>query len=150
MHEEDLEDLPPTVEDYVNNVDFDDDLHYVPSEFALEFVNFIKLVNGAQGEENETPVLHYRMLDQLPGKKKNIANMVFRGAAKTTLMGEYLFLYLGCFGSLPGFGEVNLALYVSDSIENGVKNMRKNLEYRWENSDFLQQFIPEVRFTDNC
>jgi predicted phage terminase large subunit-like protein len=145
---EDLEEAPLSVEDYLNSVSFDEDLHYVPSEFALEFVNFIKLVNGSDGEENETPVLHYRMLDQLPGKKKNISNMVFRGAAKTTLMGEYLFLYLACFGSLPGFGEINLALYVSDSIENGVKNMRKNLEYRWENSDFLQTYVPEIKFTD--
>jgi hypothetical protein len=63
-------------------------------------------------------------------------------------MGEYLFLYLAVYGKLPGFGEINLALYVSDSIENGVKNMRKNLEYRWENSDFLRKYIPVIKFTD--
>jgi len=74
--------------------------------------------------------------------------MVFRGAAKTSLFGEYLFLYLGVYGKLPGFGKVTLALYVSDSIENGVKNMRKNLEFRWENSEFLQAYIPEIKFTD--
>ena len=39
-------------------------------------------------------------------------------------------------------------MYVSDSIENGVKNMRKNLEFRWDNSDFLKQYIPQTRFTD--
>jgi len=66
----------------------------------------------------------------------------------TTLLGEYLFLYLAVYGSIPGFGQVFLALYVSDSIENGVKNMRKNLEYRWENSDFLKHYIPHTRFTD--
>ncbi|MCK4819415.1 hypothetical protein KA005_26820, partial [bacterium] len=58
------------------------------------------------------------------------------------------FLYIAVYGEIPEFGKVSLALYVSDSIENGVKNMRKNLEYRWENSDFLQQYIPEIRFTD--
>ncbi len=63
-------------------------------------------------------------------------------------MGEYLFLYIATYGEIPGFGKVDLALYVSDSIENGVKNMRKNLEYRWENSDFLKMYIPETRFTD--
>jgi predicted phage terminase large subunit-like protein len=63
-------------------------------------------------------------------------------------MGEYLFLYLGVHGALPGFGKIDLGLYVSDSIENGVKNMRKNLEFRWENSDFLKEFIPQTRFTD--
>jgi phage terminase large subunit-like protein len=26
--------------------------------------------------------------------------------------------------------------------------MRKNLEFRWENSDFLKQYVPEIRFTD--
>ena len=66
----------------------------------------------------------------------------------TTVMGEYLFLYIAAYGELPGFGKVDLAIYVSDSIENGVKNMRKNLEFRWENSDFLKTMIPETRFTD--
>jgi len=136
------------VDDWLNNVSYADDPHYVPSEFALEFVNFIKLVNGGKGEENKTPVLHFRMLDQVAGKTERIANMIHRGAAKTTIMGEYLFLYLACFGGLPGFGNIELALYVSDSIENGVKNMRKNLEFRWENSEFLRQYVPLVKFTD--
>lgn len=136
------------VEDYLNAIDFSLDKTYVPSDFALEFINFIKLVNGVDGEENLTPVLHYRMLDEIQGARANIINMLFRGSAKTTLLGEYLFLYLGVYGALPDFGKVSLALYVSDSIENGVKNMRKNLEYRWENSDFLRQYIPTTRFTD--
>lgn len=139
---------PKSVEDFINEAFYGDDTNYVPSSFALEFVNFIKLVNGDEGEEHKTPVLHYKMLDQVRGKTKRIVNMLFRGAAKTTILCEYLFLYLGVHGSLPDFGKVPLALYVSDSIENGVKNMRKNLEYRWENSEFLQQYIPSVRFTD--
>lgn len=137
-----------TVQDYLNEVDYTKINEYIPSTFALDFINFIKLVNGTQGEEHKTPVIHYRMLDKIIGKKKRIANMLFRGAAKTSIMGEYLFLYLATYGSIPKFGEVNLALYVSDSIENGVKNMRKNLEYRWENSDFLKKYIPQTKFTD--
>jgi predicted phage terminase large subunit-like protein len=140
--------IKQTVEEWLNSVDYSGKDNYIPSEFALEFINFIKLVNGEQGEEHKTPVLHYKMLDQIAGKKKDIANMVFRGAAKTTIMGEYLFLYIAVYGKIPGFGEIPLALYVSDSIENGVKNMRKNLEYRWENSGFLKKYIPKTRFTD--
>ena len=136
-----------SVENMVNSVSFDTDPYYVPSTFALEFVNFIKLVNGAEGEENKTPVLHYKMLDQIATGDADILNMLFRGSAKTTLMGEYLFLYLATYGGFPEF-EVDLALYVSDSIENGVKNMRKNLEYRYENSDFLKTYVPYIRFTD--
>jgi len=140
--------LPLKVEDYLNNTSYVDDPNYVPSDFALGFVNFIKLVNGVQGEEHKTPVVHYRMLDTLTSGGKRIVNLCFRGAAKTTLMGEYLFLYIATYGDIPGFGKISLAMYVSDSIENGVKNMRKNLEFRWENSDFLKQYIPETRFTD--
>jgi predicted phage terminase large subunit-like protein len=140
--------LGKPVEDYLREVRYGNDNEYIPSEFALGFINFIKLVNGGTGEENKTPVLHYKMLDKLPGKSKNILNMLFRGAAKTTLMGEYLFLYLALYRHIPGFGEIDLALYVSDSIENGVKNMRKNLEYRWENSDFLKKYVPSAKFTD--
>ena len=148
MQPEDPELQALTVEERLNQIVYDDDKNYVPSDFALEFINFIKLVNGENGEENLTPVLHYRMLDQVRGRRKNICNMLFRGSAKTTLLGEYLFLYIAVYGAIPGFGEVELALYVSDSIENGVKNMRKNLEYRWENSEFLQKYVPNIRFTD--
>lgn len=140
--------IAQSVDSWLEDVNYSERDDYIPTEFALEFVNFIKLVNGSSGEENLTPVLHYRMLDQVAGKKKNICNMLFRGSGKTTVMAEYLFLYIGCFGSIPGFGVVTLAMYVSDSIENGVKNMRKNLEHRWENSDFLRQYIPNTRFTD--
>jgi len=137
-----------SVEGFLNAINYRVDPHYVPTDFALEFVNFIKLVNGSSGEENLTPVIHYKILDQIVGPEQNIANMCARGTAKTTILAEYLFLYLAVYGVLPCFGKVELALYVSDSIENGVKNMRKNLEYRWENSPFLQQYVPSTRFTD--
>ena len=139
---------PMKVEEYLNTVNYTVDPGYVPSDFALEFVTFIKLVNGQQGEEHKTPLVHYFMLDTLTNNGKRVINLCHRGIAKTTLMGEYLFLYIATYGEIPGFGRIDLALYVSDSIENGIKNMRKNLEFRWENSDFLKQYIPNVRFTD--
>ena len=139
---------PWKVEDYLNQTNYKIDPKYVPSEFALEFITFIKLVNGAQGEEHKTPLVHYYMLDTITHGGTRIINLCHRGIAKTTVMGEYLFLYIATYGEIPGFGRIDLALYVSDSIENGVKNMRKNLEFRWDNSDFLKQYIPEVRFTD--
>ena len=137
---------PMTVDDYLNVVDYSDDPNYVPSDFALHYLAFIKMVNGAEGEENKTPVIHLKMLDTLI-KEQDTANLLFRGAAKTTIFGEYMFPYLAVYGELPGL-KVDVALYVTDSIENGVKNMRKNLEHRWENSAFLQEYIPSIRFTD--
>lgn len=139
---------PWKVEDYLNHTNYAVDPSYVPSDFALEFVTFIKLVNGQDGEENLTPLVHYYMLDTITDGGKRIINLCHRGIAKTTLMAEYLFLYIATYGELANFGLVDLALYVSDSIENGVKNMRKNLEFRWENSEFLREWVPQVRFTD--
>ena len=117
---------------------------YEPSQFALEFVIFIKLVNGEEGEENKTPIIHYYILDGFAGASDRIAIMVFRGAAKTTLF-EYLILFLASGFDLPGIGKINSAIYMSDTIDNGVVNMQKNLEHRWENSDFLQEQIPKAK-----
>lgn len=139
---------PPKVSDYLKQVSYKDDPYYVPSDFALEFLTFIKLVNGAQGEEHLSPPVHYKMLDTLVNKDKNVINMCARGLAKTTLLGEYLFLYIATYGRLPGFGKVDYALYVGDSIDNSVKKMRLRLERRWENSPFLKQYIPKAKFTD--
>lgn len=137
-----------SVTQYLNSIDYSIDPNYVPSEFALEFVNFIKMVDGGESE-NKTPVVHYHMLDNFISDENDldVLNMCHRGIAKSTLK-EYLILYLGVYGALPVFGKVPYALYVSDSIENGVKKMRKSLEYRWDNSDFLQQYIPTTKFTD--
>lgn len=63
----------------------------------------------------------------------------------TTLFGEYLILFIAAFGKLPGFGKVNLMLYVTDSIENGVKNLRRNVEFRYSNSEFLRKMIPNKK-----
>ena len=142
----------PTVDDWLDRVDYSflNDGAYVPSEFALNYVNFIKLVNGEQGESHPSPVVHMRMLDQLADpKSQQLANLCSRGLAKTTLFGEYLVLYIATFGQIEGFGEVSGMIYVSDSMENGVKSLRKNIEFRYKNSEFLQYWIPEATFTDN-
>ena len=40
-------------------------------------------------------------------------------------------------------------LYVSDSMDNGVKSMKDSLESRYNNSEFLQEYIPQAKFTEN-
>jgi predicted phage terminase large subunit-like protein len=141
-----------SVVDYLNNISYEVPADYVPSTFALEFINFIKMVNGPRGEENKTPVMHMWMLDQVVDREpgKNIVNLCFRGSAKTTVLAEYLFLFIAVYGKLPGFGKVPYALYVSDSIDNGVKKMRLRLERRVENSTFLREFLntDATKFTD--
>jgi phage terminase large subunit-like protein len=122
---------------------------YVPTAFALTFMNFIKMVNGAEGESHVTPPVHLKMLDKVVGNSSYIANLCFRGASKTTLFMEYFVLYLAMFGYVKGLGKVEGMIYVSDSMDNGVKSARKNIEFRYNNSPFLQQWIPHATFTDN-
>ena len=73
----DLEHVPTinSVESYLNGINYTNDSSYVPTPFALKFINFIKLVNGGQGEEHKSPVMHYHMLDQIEVGGANIANM---------------------------------------------------------------------------
>lgn len=143
--------IKKTVDEWLNSVNYGylNSGHYLPTPFALKFMNFIKLVNGAEGEQNKTPVVHLAMLDQIAGKKERIANLCARGMAKTTLMAEYLTLYLAVFGEIDGFGKLDSMLYISDSMDNGVKSFRQNVEFRYENSEFLKEWIPEANFTEN-
>ncbi len=143
--------IKQTVDDWLNQVDYNtlNSGYYVPTTFALHFMNFIKLVNGEEGEQNLTPVVHLSMLDEIAGKKNRVANLCARGMAKTTLMFEYLVLYIAVFGEIEGFGKIDGMIYVSDSMDNGVKAARKNIEFRYTQSDFLQEWLPVVKFTDN-
>ncbi len=137
-----------TVDSYLDSVDYTFP-GYTPKSASVKFINFIKLVNQDRGgEENSSPVVHLKILDAIFSKMKRSVALCHRGMAKTTLGAEYLFLYIAVFGKLDDFGEISLALYVSDSIENGVKNLRKNIEHRWENSEFLRENIPVIKFTD--
>jgi predicted phage terminase large subunit-like protein len=140
-----------SIDDWLNQVDYDylNNGSYVPTDFSLLFMNFIKLVNGKEGESSKTPVMHLAMLDKTVSSSRDIVNLCFRGAAKTTLYMEYFSLFLGVFTYLPNFGEVDSMIYVSDSMDNGVKAARKNIEFRYEHSDFLQEWIPKAHFTDN-
>ena len=133
------------VEQWLNETDYTM-MGYMPSDEALFFVNFIKEVNNGQ-EENETPLVHLRMMDSVFNKDKRCAILCHRGIGKTTLFAEYLILFVAAFGKFPGFGRVNLLLYVTDSIENGVKNLRRNVEFRYANSEFLQKLIPNRKIT---
>jgi len=139
------------LEDYLSEVDYYELNHnYIPLDFALEFIAFVKLVNGSEGEENTSPVIHMDMLDQVVSHRDNLF-VSFRGSAKTSVLHEYMFLFIAVYGHVPGFGKIDVAIYVSDTMENGVKSMRQNLEFRYKNSEFLQHYLPEdgCRFTDS-
>lgn len=122
---------------------------YIPSEFALSFLNFIKLVNIGTSDTNKTPPVHLAMLDKLENKNPYLVNLCHRGLGKSTLWFEYLALYVGIFEGLPNLPDITGMIYVSDTMENGVKTARKSMESRYDKSDFLQNWLPTVKFTDS-
>ena len=115
--------------------------NYVPSLNSLKMATFIKNVNGGI-MENKTPIIHLKMLDLAMSDKNRIALLCYRGSAKSTLFGEYTPLYSACYNEFGNMKNLHFIIYIADSIENGVKTFRRNLEYRYMNSEFLQEFIP--------
>jgi len=138
-----------TIEDLLNEVNYALLGLYRPSTFALQFVNFIKLVSHEFPEENETPVIHLMMLDKLPTLSRRVINLCFRGSAKTSLFSEYLVLFIGVFGAIPDFGDIPAGIFIGNSMDKGVAQLRKNLELKYNNSKFLQHWIPDATFRDD-
>lgn len=148
---EDLEAIKEcrTVDEYLHRVNYSIDPDYVPSAFAYKFVNFIQMVNDGKGEKSPTPVFHLKMLDNVGTSATRVANLAARGTAKTSLLAEYLIFYIAVYEELDGFGAVNVMFYVSDTMENGVRNLKLNMESRYENSEFLKKFIPNATFNQS-
>jgi phage terminase large subunit-like protein len=138
-----------SIEDLLKEVDYSNLAIYLPQPFSLQFINFIKLVSAGTPEENMTPVIHLMMLDKLPTLSRRIINLCFRGSAKTTIFSEYLVLYIGVFGQIPGFGDVPAAIFIGNSMDKGVAQLRKNMELKYNASAFLQHYIPEAKFRDD-
>ncbi len=134
-----------TVDEWLDDIDYEFQ-GYLPKKEALMFVDFIQKMNQG-GEENETPLVHLKMMDTVFNKEHRVAVLCHRGIGKTALFAEYLILFIAAYGYMPGFGKVDLMLYISDSIENGVKNLRRNVEFRYANSEFLSKLIPNRKIT---
>lgn len=118
---------------------------YVPSQFALDFCNFFKTIDPYA---DDTPPFHYAMLDKFNSGNKFHANLCHRGAAKTTVMGIRLLIWLAIFGELPGKTNICNAIYISDSIDNGVKTLRKNLQSLYDKSQLLRDLLPTFNLTE--
>lgn len=134
--------MAKSVDDYLNEVDYSFK-GYTPSDEVLKYVNFIQLASGGE-LENTTPQVHLKMIEALFQKGLNSAILSHRGIAKTTIAVEFMILYIAAFGTFPNLGKVEFLIYVGDSIENGVKSLRKNIEHRYNNSEYLQKLIPNV------
>lgn len=114
-----------------------------------------KLVKATARVLGKVPLVSVTRIDDVPSQCIAVDNQSktflagdFVVTHNTTLFMEYLTLYLAVFGYLPGLGDVPAMIYVSDSMDNGAKSARKNIEFRYQNSEFLQKWIKQATFTD--
>jgi len=119
--------------------------HYIPSTEAIEYIEIVKQIYG-DSLENKTPVAHYMMFDELYVKAYSCI-VAARGMAKSTFV-QNLFFYTAIMGKLPTVGKIKFMIYVSDTIENGVRTMTEAMRFTYENSEFLKKYIPECKFND--
>ncbi len=135
-----------TVDEWLESVNFEDDHKYIPSKESLQFIHFMKQVNVGFPQKNKTPILHYKVIDGMLDPYPAVANMLFRGSAKTTLC-EYLVLYVAVYGGLPikGLEDIDLGIFLGDNAK-AVAQFGSNLNDKWANSRYLQELIPTVKF----
>lgn len=143
--------VPNSVPDMLDAVDYSEDPTYVPSAFAIKVITFIGLMTDGAGEASPSPTMHFKMLDLLQHassevKFQRVAELAARGSSKTSLHSEILFFYIAVFGVIDNFGLIDAIIYISDTVENGVKSLKKNMEARYYRSEFLQKYIPTAVF----
>jgi len=154
-----FEDGRITVDKLLDNIDLKLDW-YVPSDFAIEFIIFIRLVLGEE-PENTSPKAHYFFIDcvfQQPNVKPffmirnidydelkdRVVILASREFSKSSLVG-YLVLYMAAKGRVPGFGRVNYGLYVADSMRNNVETTMTTIKKVYQESKYLKGLFEDTR-----
>ncbi len=138
---------------------------YIPSEDAMDFMNFFRLTLGEE-PENSNPKAHYFLIDCVFQKeevrpyfdvrnidydlnKNRLVVMCTREFSKSVLIGTVLPLYLAHRGNLPGFGQIHYALYVSDSMRNNVKTTMETIGSVYRESLYLQNEFEDARLVQD-
>jgi predicted phage terminase large subunit-like protein len=94
---------------------------------------------------NKTPRMHYQIVDELVGcDDQFVEAIVHRGGAKSTVMSNFLPLYIADTGNLPHFGRVVNMIIFSDTVDQAIDQLRDIRDY-WDNSDSLQERLTLAR-----
>jgi len=141
---------------------------YVPSEYAFEFFNIMRLIEGGDFEF-DTPIAHYFMVDLLlnsitdpqmfPYNKEicdgieinylRIAYMCSRGVAKSSVVISFFGVYSAIKGILPNdIGKVWFYLVLAASSRGGARVNALAVRAMCEDSEYLQSYFEEMRFTE--
>ena len=91
-------------------------------------------------QQNETPKTHYALIDHVMTRHQRQQVVCHRGMAKSTLVGEYLPLYIASLGHYPNFGRVENLVIFSATIDQAQEHLANILDF-YEKSPKLQTFL---------
>lgn len=140
-----------TVDQFLDNVDYSESFvkYYKPSDFAVRYLAFSNVISQSMGLETApTPISHFIILDSLIYGRRATTSLCSRGQGKTTLVPLRMPWYMAVFNELPSIPTFNFMLYVSDSIDNGVKTLKRSLGDMYETSDILRELVPTYHNTE--
>lgn len=139
---------------------------YVPTEEAFEFFILMRVVHG-QDFEVDNSIAHYFMVDLVLGnvtedmypysKEVNaeidinydrLAICCSRGLSKSTILTNYLLIYVAIKGRLEKFGQQKFWLALGASSKGHARNMAISLRAVCENSKYLNEVMEYMRFTE--
>lgn len=106
------------------------DEEYIPQE---ETIKFFVWMNTYFDEENRSAESHFQLIDHVNTKHQFKGIECSRGLAKSTLIGIYKLLYWAYLGRKPGFGTVDYALYIMDTVSQVGANFEQLLMILDEN-----------------
>lgn len=140
--------------------------NYTPSKDAFEFFNIARLVAGKDFEVGNS-IAQYFMVDILFGNVTNdmfpyapdvnalidvdqerVAICCSRGMSKSTLITNFMLIYVAIKGELPNAGKQKFWLALGASSKGHARNMAVSLRAICEDSKFVQDYFEEVRFTE--
>jgi hypothetical protein len=114
------------------------DKEYVPRQESLMFFNWNNLM--FDNSPNETPRMHFQLMDILLSKDEKIVSKIARGHAKTTLLSQKVPLFVATFGTFPNFGNMKNIVIIEATFGQADEQL-KNIEYHYNGSPKLQSFM---------
>lgn len=128
---------------------YDKENIYEPTPFAILMLEFIAEMYP-EGMDYDTPAAHIEIFDTVANPNQHANILAARGMAKSTAIKHIiLFIVVNGYILIGREGKrmnIRYLIYVSDSIDNGVKTMKEDLESTYESNEFLQNRI-KAKFT---
>ena len=140
--------------------------NYTPSEQAFNFFNIMRLVKGEDFEvgnslaqyfiidvlfDNVTPDMFpysKEVRDHIHIDNDRVAVCCSRGLAKSTLVTNFLPIYVAITGELPNYGKQRLWLLLGASSRGHARNMAVSIKAVCEASKFMNDAMEYMRFTE--